>query len=57
MNPMDIDGRAGGAAERPLNTADLLAAGVAAGNIYRQAADAEVMDLPEVSYTIRHSNL
>ena len=27
----------------------MLAAGVAAGNIYRQAADAEVMELPEVT--------
>lgn len=27
---------------------EMLAAGVAAGNIYRQAADADVMALPEV---------
>ena len=32
-----------------LNTADLLQAGIAAGNIYRQTAgDVEVMELPEV---------
>jgi hypothetical protein len=29
--------------------ADMVQAGIAAGNIYRQAADAEVMALPEVS--------
>lgn len=35
-----------------LNTADLLQAGIAAGNIYRQTGgEVEVMELPEVRYS------
>ena len=33
---------------KPGDTARAVAAGVAAGNIFRQEADAEVLDLPEV---------
>ena len=60
MEPMDEDfeiiaGNGGGNIHYgeigTLNTSDLLQAGIAAGNIYRQTGgEAEVMELPEVRH-------
>ena len=56
MDPMEEDPPATTAGESVrfgeisrAGAADMVQAGIAAGNIYRQAADAEVMALPEVS--------
>ena len=57
MDPMDEDNAGPGPGNiqygqiNNMNTADLLQAGIEAGNIYRQTAgDVEVMELPEVCF-------
>ena len=56
MDPMDedhapvvVEGEAVRFGAVRLGAAEMVQAGIAAGNIYRQAADAEVLALPEVS--------